>query len=688
MRRALFQSCLFLASALLLAAMPADAQAPGVAAILANLRQHGYESPAAVIQSLQAAPDRPGPQAPVAVRRLYAGTLGSLAAPAADEALYARMRDDLERMAAREACRPCQAQALLLRAQWELTRSGATASLRMIAKAEPLLGSAPPPDLLAQFYSRRSRSYRLGGDFAHSIKDAVAAYRLATATDNPALQVEMDISLALDNAELGDFARADRQIDEAVALARRIGFGYQLAYAHLNLGHIRSLENRRDEQREALLAAYALSHGKPDLSEVEMISLSNLADYYLNRNEDARALDYARRGEALARQLDEQRTLGIALTNVGVAMARLGHVDAGIAKVRKAIAIAKRMHNGEHVTGMLQELITIYERAGRYREAVAALHEIAGYERALTEQQRKRDVLALQEQFSAERRTREIAQLSAENAREQALVRARTAQRWLLAALAGALALAAILLVLLLRRVRRVNRTLNEANQALAVQSAHDPLTGAFNRRHFETLMRRHEEIALAPPRQRTYKPFVSLVVLDLDHFKRINDRHGHEAGDAVLVAIAGRLRALVRQQDALVRWGGEEFVLVLPGTGADGMRVLLERALRVVGDTPVAYGEREIPVTVSAGGASFPMHEGQRWKEAMQVADLALYVAKATGRNRAVCVTAIAADADFSRLRTDLLAAQAAGDVTLDTITGPAPDGTRDRAPLAEAFG
>ena len=173
------------------------------------------------------------------------------------------------------------------------------------------------------------------------------------------------------------------------------------------------------------------------------------------------------------------------------------------------------------------------------------------------------------------------------------------------------------------------------------------------------------------PANQRRRQPFVSIVMLDLDHFKQVNDLFGHPAGDAVLVAVSARLRALVRQQDAVVRWGGEEFVLVLPGTDAGGAATLVERVLQAVASHPVAVDDRTLPVTVSAGVATLPAAAMAHWQDAVHVADAALYVAKREGRNRAVCVEE-RVSGGLVAAAADLAAAEAAGQVALARVLGP----------------
>ena len=131
---------------------------------------------------------------------------------------------------------------------------------------------------------------------------------------------------------------------------------------------------------------------------------------------------------------------------------------------------------------------------------------------------------------------------------------------------------------------------------------------------------------------------------LDVDHFKQLNDRAGHAAGDQVLVEIAGRLREAVRDTDAVLRWGGEEFLIVSRWTDRRTGEVLAERLLDAVAGAPFAIGPGAgARVTCSVGWAPYPWRlespEAVHYEQVMSLADRALYLAKREGRNRAVGV-------------------------------------------------
>ena len=198
---------------------------------------------------------------------------------------------------------------------------------------------------------------------------------------------------------------------------------------------------------------------------------------------------------------------------------------------------------------------------------------------------------------------------------------------------------AELLLLHSLRTAEEARKNLRKAERleahtrAVEEQARRDSLTGIFNRRHLDIVLGR--EFALAVERGWP----LSLMFVDLDHFKRVNDTFGHQVGDQVLTSVAHTLREGARRTDILGRYGGEEFVLVLPATGRDAASIMAQRLIDRIAEIPhaVVHGE-PICVTASAGlathSASAPFHEPG---SLVRHADDALYRAKLSGRNRLV---------------------------------------------------
>jgi diguanylate cyclase (GGDEF)-like protein len=175
--------------------------------------------------------------------------------------------------------------------------------------------------------------------------------------------------------------------------------------------------------------------------------------------------------------------------------------------------------------------------------------------------------------------------------------------------------------------------TISSLHERLQEQALRDPLTGLYNRRYLDEFFVR--ELCRA---QREKTP-LSLALIDLDHFKRINDRYGHLDGDDVLKAAAQHLQESLRGSDAVFRIGGEEFLVILPGAHKLEAYQRLEGICRRLAERPVTTRGGHRHVTLSAGLACWPEH-GQALDALMQAADAALYEAKRSGRNR-VCISA-----------------------------------------------
>ena len=169
-------------------------------------------------------------------------------------------------------------------------------------------------------------------------------------------------------------------------------------------------------------------------------------------------------------------------------------------------------------------------------------------------------------------------------------------------------------------------------SQKLLQLATSDPLTGLFNRGYVD------DRLALELSRARRYGKWLTLVVIDADHFKSLNDKYGHPSGDLVLRKIGGMLRESFRQSDTVGRYGGEEFVVILPETDGDAAWGKLESLRELVATTPFAVAVRgeHVRMTVSVGLASFPA-DGEDAKELFALADDRMFQAKKEGRNRVV---------------------------------------------------
>jgi diguanylate cyclase (GGDEF)-like protein len=187
-------------------------------------------------------------------------------------------------------------------------------------------------------------------------------------------------------------------------------------------------------------------------------------------------------------------------------------------------------------------------------------------------------------------------------------------------------------------RVKATKRDLEKRNSELQSMLHHvealaitDPLTGLFNRRRFDDVLKR--EFAIT----KRYATPLSCLMVDVDHFKRINDLYGHDAGDRVLCGVASRLSARLREVDTAARFGGEEFALLLPQTPKQGATVVAERIAAAVRRDHFEFADGSASVTVSVGVADSRDVSGSAPEALVKAADSALYLAKSRGRDQVV---------------------------------------------------
>ncbi len=190
-------------------------------------------------------------------------------------------------------------------------------------------------------------------------------------------------------------------------------------------------------------------------------------------------------------------------------------------------------------------------------------------------------------------------------------------------------------------QLKELRDRLRRKNEALELLVRVDALTAVANRLHLGECLRREFS-----RERRRGAPF-GLAIVDVDHFKRVNDRFGHQVGDEVLKEVARRLRRGVREHDVVARYGGEEFALLLLQASPEQATAVTERCRRSLSDSPVEVGREALRITLSAGVSFHPGSGAESEDELMRQADSALYRAKRQGRDRTEVWTAAGAESD-----------------------------------------
>jgi diguanylate cyclase (GGDEF)-like protein len=438
------------------------------------------------------------------------------------------------------------------------------------------------------------------------------------------------LSMARIYTDSGNFDRATVQLNAARALATRLGDETSLVETEEREADIADRRGDRTAERRASLAG--LEHAKRSGSSKWLeLALLNLGDSYLKTRDFAESLRYSKEALPIMMRTNQRDDEQVTLFNEGLAYIGLGSIKAGQKLAEGAITEALAGSDLLDAKELLREYADALEHAGYLMMAIQVYHRYDAISEKFMTNTRQRAFLELSAQFDDERKARELELLRRDNALKVSEMRGQRLRQQLI--LAGALFIAFICAALVWAFAR-----VSKANERLRFSSEHDPLTGLSNRRYFN-------ERVLAVDGGRPVGGCVLLA--DLDHFKRINDTYGHPAGDAVLAAMSQRLAAALRENDKLVRWGGEEFLAVLGPMTPSQADLTATRLLQAVRREPVVWNGHLIRCTISIGYASFPM-EGSAadisLDSAISLVDKALYEAKRRGRDRACLIKLVSA--------------------------------------------
>ena len=506
----------------------------------------------------------------------------------------------------------------------------------------------------------------------------VNATALAQTARNVAAWAGDDWRLAASTADLARLvARTDGQdaalplLRQAQRLAIRSGDPMLLARARLAeaiMAHGRGdLDSARRLSEEAL--AFAQEAQSPRL---QALLLGNLADMYAKQGRPADALRALEQALPMVRRHNDRR-LELTLTNnAGLAKIGLGRIAEG----KQDLARVEQLTQGAGLLALqaiaLREYDDALAAAGDLRGSLELFHRERTINTLVMKNSREAALAQLQLRNDRERKQRDIELLARDNELKSAALANRDLMLRVWAVAALVLTLSAVVVGLLYRRVRLTHRQL-VANQALLrVQSERDPLTNLANRRHFLSVMQAEQARGGA---EAGFDG--ALLLVDIDHFKHVNDGYGHSAGDLVLCEVARRLNEAVRGDDLVVRWGGEEFLVLALKVPAAQAEQMAARILAAIGEKPVIVQGVPVQVTVSIGYARFPLPPDVlpiAWEQAINLADMALYTAKNQGRNRAVGIIAARAPAapELRQIEEDFDRAWHEGKVKLHVAPGP----------------
>jgi len=554
------------------------------------------------------------------------------------------------------------------------------AAHRLAFEAEKLALTTRDNPLKVQATITAGQTFAEQGNFPAALVKLQHAVDLARPPEGDTLSLVAALkALVTLHTQMKAYDNASAALDELLAETEKLKSPGRMAMAKTTEYGLAIDSGQPKRALRALLQSLDLER-KLGAERMVGVTLVNLSDSYLKEHDYARAAQYAQESLRSTEQTRDQSTEATARINLGQAYIGMGRLAEGKKQYELGLARYEQENNKPDLQAVLLEYGEALERSGDLAGAVRAYHRERAISNELFEKRRQQAMLELQEKYETEKKQRQIELLSHENRVKGAEIDNRRLQQrvwWLLALV---FALAAAVVGLLYRKVRHTNAQLQVKNLELKAQSTLDPLTSLYNRRHFQEFMRglnaseRQDGIVGA------------LFLLDVDHFKHINDNYGHAAGDAVLKMIAENLRIALRETDMIVRWGGEEFLAFLPAIPRHGVDEVARRILLSISSQSLRYQEHEISVNVSVGFSPFPLVPGGEplpWERAVNLVDMALYLAKAHGRNRAYGVRGFENFhlTSMEAIEQDLERAWRAGFVDLSVVLGGDP-GTHPTAP------
>jgi len=509
-----------------------------------------------------------------------------------------------------------------------------------IKAALALLGDTPSEPLLVALRAKGG-IHAMQGQFPEAIESLMGAERVVAALGRPA-DAGILRNLAGIFISLGEFDRAIEYAERAEKMqegqtpASRLGVLSMLATAHIAAGHFE--QGRHWSQA-------ALTFGRERKLPISGV-LNNYAALLRDEGRHAEALAAFRELLPQLSPSDPPDVRGVVEKNIGetlVALKRRAEAAPHLQRARELYETAdvrpKRLE-------LYPVLIENLEALGRTSDALTAMHEFKALSDEVISTESRTRIGELENTIDLARKEQALAESEAANdlqrAENAALQASESRASAINLALLACLVAVAAVLALLWRTHRLRNRShreltarnveieqqrsaLQQLNASIQQQSREDALTGLGNRRYLL------ESLAASSTADTGV-----LVMADLDHFKRINDSHGHDTGDLALKLFADALRSVARQGDMLVRWGGEEFVWLCRGAALDQGPALCERLLRQLREQPLMVNDQPLHVTVSLGFVPLSIwaDTAPDWDGALKIADYAVYCSKASGRD------------------------------------------------------
>lgn len=497
--------------------------------------------------------------------------------------------------------------------------AGDNASARSLyEQAVQVASAAQDSEMLAEALFSRGYLLGLAGEYAAGLADLRRSQTLYEGLKMPRHALTALNAIAIEYNRMGDYSQAKHIYAEALRAQRAAGMQREVAVTLHNLARAHENLHEWAQARQAFTESFEASR-QIGYVRGEAYALRGLAAVEVATGDAAEGLRQLDRAAALQGETPDARLRGLIALERGVALHRLQRLAESNAALEEALGVFRSSDALGDLADTYRELAAVHSELGDWRGAYEHEGNYAQVSDKLLGNQLDQRFAALKVEFDTAAKERENAALLRENeASRQALAQDQRVRELQAAVIALTLLLAIVLASLALHQRGRSKR--------MGVLAMTDELTGVPNRR---AVLGRLGALLKTPD-----GACCSVLIMDIDHFKRINDHHGHPVGDEVLRVVADGVRVAVQEPSFFGRLGGEEFLIALPGTSlergheiAEGFR---ERVMAI--DTARWFADRRV-ITTSIG-VTVSLPAGDTPSSVLKRADTALYAAKRAGRN------------------------------------------------------
>jgi two-component system, cell cycle response regulator len=453
------------------------------------------------------------------------------------------------------------------------------------------------------------------------------------------LKDQEGIALSLNNlgivySRLGDSKNALDYLNRALELRKKLGLKARTASTLNNIGDVYMNLGQYEKSLEINQESLQLRKEIGERSAVA-ISLRDIGEAYTNLGQIDQAQKYLTEALNLSEELDDKGTKVLSLISLSAMNRKRGNFSDAEKLATQALQTAQSISAKERLRQSLQELASAQEAAGKYDKALETYKRFKEVNDSIFNEERARRLALLESRYQLEKREREIENLKKDQAILDLHLHSERSQRN--AIVGGSILLGIVGFLMYRRRV--------ESSRIAEELSLTDSLTGLRNRRFiWQTIgydlascLRKYRAALYSG----TYPRYADVIflVIDLDEFKLINDQYGHSAGDEILKQIANVLQSGCRAADTIVRWGGEEFLIVSRFSNRDDAGIMAERFRSLIESAELKIGtDQTIRITCSIGFAAYPFirstPDAFTWEQVIAFADGSLFAAKRSSRN------------------------------------------------------